>query len=158
MEKDKEKEKENEQIIDLDKLAISPIAIPMSSEKMTKKLMSLITKLAKVRLIKRGVKEVNKYFRKKKESNNKQKSFCVLAGDVSPVDVISHIPILCEKNKVPYIYIPSRQLLGTASCTKRPTSVVILIEPPEDNKYNEKFNSMMEIVKKYDDTLDAEEK
>jgi H/ACA ribonucleoprotein complex subunit 2 len=158
MENEKEKEKENEQIIDLDKLAISPIAIPMSSEKMTKKLMSLITKLAKVRLIKRGVKEVNKYFRKKKESNNKQKSFCVLAGDVSPVDVISHIPILCEKNKVPYIYIPSRQLLGTASCTKRPTSVVILIEPPEDNKYNEKFNSMMEIVKKYDDTLDAEEK
>ena len=158
MENEKEKEKENEQIIDLDKLAISPIAIPMSSEKMTKKLMSLITKLAKVRLIKRGVKEVNKYFRKKKESNNKQKSFCVLAGDVSPVDVISHIPILCEKNKVPYIYIPSRQLLGTSSCTKRPTSVVILIEPPEDNKYNEKFNSMMEIVKKYDDTLDAEEK
>ena len=158
MENEKEKEKENEQIIDLDKLAISPIAIPMSSEKMTKKLMSLITKLAKVRLIKRGVKEVNKFFRKKKESNNKQKSFCVLAGDVSPVDVISHIPILCEKNKVPYIYIPSRQLLGTASCTKRPTSVVILIEPPEDNKYNEKFNSMMEIVKKYDDTLDAEEK
>ena len=143
-----EKEKLDE--IDLDQLAISPIAIPMSSEKMTKKLLTLISKLSKLRLIKRGVKEVNKYFRKK----DNKKSFCVLAGDVSPVDVISHIPILCEKNKIPYIYIPSRQLLGTASSTKRPTSVVNLVEPPEDNKYHEKFVSLMGFVKKYDENVD----
>ena len=143
-----EKEKLDE--IDLDQLAISPIAIPMSSEKMTKKLLTLISKLSKLRLIKRGVKEVNKYFRKK----DNKKSFCALAGDVSPVDVISHIPILCEKNKIPYIYIPSRQLLGTASSTKRPTSVVILVEPPEDNKYHEKFVSLMGFVKKYDENVD----
>ena len=141
--------KENQ--IDLDQLAISPIAVPMSSEKMTKKLLTLVSKLSKLRLIKRGVKEVNKYFRKK---DNKQKSFCVLAGDVSPVDVISHIPILCEKNKVPYIYIPSRQLLGTASSTKRPTSVVVLLEPPDDNKYHEKFVTLRGFVKKYDDNVD----
>ena len=43
----------------------------------------------------------------RRKENKKQKSICILAGDVSPIDVISHIPILCEKNKVPYIYIPS---------------------------------------------------
>jgi H/ACA ribonucleoprotein complex subunit 2 len=70
-----------------------------------------------------------------------------LAGDVSPVDVISHIPILCEKNKVPYVYIPSREDLGTASQTKRPTSVVMLLTPPEDNKYRASFNKLMEVIK-----------
>jgi H/ACA ribonucleoprotein complex subunit 2 len=34
----------------------------------------------------------------------------VLAGDISPIDVITHIPIVCEDNKVPYIYVPSKEV------------------------------------------------
>jgi H/ACA ribonucleoprotein complex subunit 2 len=49
-----------------------------------------------------------------------------LAGDVSPIDVISHIPVLCEDNKLLYVYVPARESLGTASGTKRPTSVVMI--------------------------------
>lgn len=32
----------------------------------------------------------------------------VIAGDISPIDVISHIPVACEDHKVPYAYVPSR--------------------------------------------------
>ena len=135
--------------IDITKLAISPIAKPMASEKVTLKLISLTSKLAGNNLVRKGVKAVNKFFRS--DELKKNKSICVLAGDVSPVDVISHIPILCEKNKVPYIYIPSRQALGTASKTKRPTSVVILLQPPEDNKYREKFDKIKGVVEKYEE-------
>ena len=95
---------------------------------------------------------MNKYFRRGENKN--QKGLCVLAGDISPIDVICHIPILCEKNKVPYIYIPSRQALGIASQTKRPTSVVILITPPDDSPYHEKFEKIKGIVEQY---LEAEE-
>lgn len=42
------------------------------------------------------------------------------------MDVISHIPVLCEDHNVPYIYIKSRAALGEASATKRPTSVVMV--------------------------------
>ena len=35
-------------------------------------------------------------------------SFVIIAGDISPIDVISHIPVACEDNKVPYAYVPSR--------------------------------------------------
>ena len=41
--------------------------------------------------------------------------FVVLAGDVSPIDVISHFPVLCEDNNLPYCYVPSR-LVGTNFC------------------------------------------
>jgi H/ACA ribonucleoprotein complex subunit 2 len=135
--------------IDIENLAISLIAVPMASEKLTSKTLSLVGKLAKVKLIKRGVKEVNKFFRRKENKN--KNAICVLAGDVSPIDVISHIPILCEKNKMPYIYIPSRQMLGTASQTKRPTSVVILVEPPEDNNYYDSFSKIRKVVIKYNE-------
>lgn len=50
----------------------------------------------------------------------------VLAADISPMDVISHIPVLCEDHDMPYVYVPSRAELGAAASTKRPTSVVML--------------------------------
>ena len=42
------------------------------------------------------------------------------------MDVISHIPVLCEDHGVPYIFVPSRAELGAAGSTKRPTSVVMV--------------------------------
>ncbi len=51
----------------------------------------------------------------------------VLAADISPMDVISHIPVLCEDHSVPYIYVASRAELGMAGQTKRPTSVVMVM-------------------------------
>ena len=50
----------------------------------------------------------------------------VLAADISPLDVISHIPVLCEDHNIPYVYVPSRAELGSAGSTKRPTSVVMM--------------------------------
>lgn len=50
----------------------------------------------------------------------------VIAGDISPIEVIAHVPILCEEMSMPYIYVPSKEDLGTASQTKRPTSIVMM--------------------------------
>lgn len=50
----------------------------------------------------------------------------VLAADISPMDVISHIPVLCEDHNIPYAYVKSRAELGMAGQTKRPTSVVMI--------------------------------
>ena len=35
-------------------------------------------------------------------------SVCIFAGDISPIDVISHLPVLCEEAEIPYAYVPSR--------------------------------------------------
>ena len=50
----------------------------------------------------------------------------ILAADISPMDVISHIPVLCEDHNIPYIFVQSRAELGLAGGTKRPTSVVMV--------------------------------
>ena len=47
---------------------------------------------------------------------------CILAGDISPVDVLTHIPIICEDHHIPYIYVPSKEvgkLLETAKLKLR---------------------------------------
>jgi H/ACA ribonucleoprotein complex subunit 2 len=83
------------------------------------------------RTLKRGVKEVVKALRKSTPSSTTSSSspigVVILAADISPMDVISHIPVLCEDHNIPYIYVTSRAELGMAGQTKRPTSVVMVV-------------------------------
>ena len=62
----------------------------------------------------------------------------MIAGDISPIDVISHIPILCEEAGVPYVYVHSKDELGAAGQTKRPTSCMLVL--PEAQKGGEKMS------------------
>lgn len=99
---------------------VNAIANPLASKKLTKKLYKLVKKSQKAKRLKRGVREVVKGLRKE------EKGVVILAGDVSPIDVISHIPVFCEDKGVPYCYVPTRKDLGAAAFTKRPTSVVMV--------------------------------
>lgn len=92
---------------------------------------------AKHNTLKRGVKEVVKTLRKSPASAPGYTSFpgvVVIAGDISPMDVISHLPVLCEDHNVPFIFVTSRAELGAAAKTKRPTSVVMIMEKAEGKK------------------------
>ncbi|KAK3751756.1 hypothetical protein QZH41_011358 [Actinostola sp. cb2023] len=115
---------------------ITLISKPLASRKLTKKLYKVVKKASKAKSIRRGVKEVVKAVRMG------EKGIVVIAGDVSPIDVISHIPIMCEDKKIPYIFVPSKVDLGTSSITKRPTSIVLVkphsdIEEPYDECYGQ---------------------
>lgn len=82
--------------------------------------------------LKRGVKEVVKALRKSPiPAANAPiaipNGVVVLAGDISPMDVISHIPVLCEDHGIPYVFVTSRAELGMSAATKRPTSVTMVV-------------------------------
>ncbi|KDN52847.1 L30e-like protein [Tilletiaria anomala UBC 951] len=101
---------------------LSPIAHPLAQKKLSKKVFKTIKKASKSRgHVKRGVKEVVKALRKG------EKGLVILAGDISPVDILSHIPVLCEDTGNPYIFVTSKDALGAASSTKRPTSCVMVV-------------------------------
>ena len=58
----------------------------------------------------------------------------IIAGDISPDEVIMHLPIYCEEHNVPYLFVKSRLELGSAAKTKRPTSVVFIQEKGKEGK------------------------
>ncbi len=83
----------------------------------------------------------------------------VIAADISPMDVISHIPVLCEDHGVPYVFVPSRAELGAAGNTKRPTSVVMVgmerggkkkteEKSEEDRDFGEVYKDLVKVVVK----------
>jgi H/ACA ribonucleoprotein complex subunit 2 len=128
---------------------ISVIAQPLAGAKLTKRLYKLVKRAAKEKSVRRGVKEVVKALRKG------EKGLCVIAGDISPIDVITHVPVLCEEAGVPYVYVPSKEDLGTASLTKRPTSCVLIIKNDKiKDRFEKCYNEVHSAVRSRRNELD----
>ncbi|KAF3928740.1 hypothetical protein AA313_de0209133 [Arthrobotrys entomopaga] len=122
--------------------ALVAFAKPLAEGKLAKKVLKTTKKgpylthiPAKTKALKRGVKEVVKALRKSpnhhaaaasSKPDTKSLPLLVLAADISPPDVISHLPVLAEDHGIPYIFVTSRAELGAAGATKRPTSVVMI--------------------------------
>lgn len=126
---------------DAKRARVSVIANPLASKSLTKSVLSMITKASSAKLVRRGVKEVVKALKKG------EKGLCIIAGDISPIDVICHIPVFCEEKAVPYIYVPSKEDLGAASQTKRPTSIV-MVKAGSDAAVKSLYDECVSEVKK----------
>eukprot|EP01111_Echinosteliopsis_oligospora_P019148 TRINITY_DN90_c0_g1_i1.p1 TRINITY_DN90_c0_g1~~TRINITY_DN90_c0_g1_i1.p1 ORF type:complete len:272 (+),score=118.91 TRINITY_DN90_c0_g1_i1:58-816(+) len=105
---------------------LAPIATPLADESLQRRLFKLVKRSAEDKQIRRGVKEVVKFIRKDINPENAKNKLAIFGGDLSPIDVVSHIPISCENANIPYVYVRSRQKLGKYAGTKRPTSVVMI--------------------------------
>ncbi|KAF8341384.1 uncharacterized protein EI90DRAFT_2965738 [Cantharellus anzutake] len=122
--KDVKKTSKKEKIPTIPPGELLPIAKPLADHKLNKKVEKLISRARKVQRLRRGIKEVVKSIRKG------EKGVLVLAADLSPIDVISHLPILAEEAQIPYIYVVSKEALGRSASTKRPTSCVLVSTLP----------------------------
>uniref|UniRef100_A0A671K5D4 Ribosomal protein eL8/eL30/eS12/Gadd45 domain-containing protein n=1 Tax=Sinocyclocheilus anshuiensis TaxID=1608454 RepID=A0A671K5D4_9TELE len=43
-----------------------------------------------------------------------------MAADAEPLEIILHLPLLCEDKNVPYVFVRSKQALGRACGVSRP--------------------------------------
>ncbi|KAK2764436.1 snoRNA-binding protein [Arachnomyces sp. PD_36] len=136
--------------------AVVPFANPLAEDKVAKKVLKSVKKAAVNKTLKRGVKEVVKALRKSPTPSANASitiptGIVVLAADISPMDVISHIPVLCEDHGIPYVYVTSRAELGSAGATKRPTSVVMVVPRTGKNKKDGKEGDDKEFEKVYEE-------
>ncbi|XP_050152559.1 H/ACA ribonucleoprotein complex subunit 2-like protein [Malus sylvestris] len=144
VEKSAQKEREKKKL-----QALASVAKPLAGKKLCKRTLKLVRKAAEHKCLKRGVKEVVKSIRRG------QKGFCVIAGNISPIDVITHVPILCEEAEIPYVYVPSKEDLANAGATKRPTCCVLVTTKPnkgalsqeDEDKIKENYDEVVGEVK-----------
>ena len=104
-------------------MALSAISDPLARKSLAKTIIQLGSQFSEERILRRGVKEVVKALRRKK------RGIVVLAGDITPVDLVSHIPIMCEDLGFPYVYVRSKEYLGEATLSKNPTTVIMFARP-----------------------------
>ena len=75
--------------------------------------------------LKKGTNEVTKVIEKGVAK------LVLIASDVNPIEVIMHIPVLCEEKKVPCVSVGSRSDLGAAAGLPVGTSSVAIIKEGE---------------------------
>ncbi len=114
---------------------VSKIADPLLTGKAHSKVLKMLKKAHDAKAVKRGVPEVTKLVRKG------QKGMVVLAADIFPVELISHLPLLCEEKDVMYCYVKSRAELGLAIKSKRPVSALFVQKPTSDSVYEEEYTA-----------------
>jgi len=66
----------------------------------------------------------------------------LIAEDVSPEEIIAHIPFLCDEKNVPYLFVPRKDELGQATGIEVPTSASGIV------KEGKAKNLVAEIVEK----------
>jgi large subunit ribosomal protein L7Ae len=72
--------------------------------------------------IAKGTNEVTKHVERG------QAKLVLMAEDVTPEEILAHIPILCEEKGVPYGYVPSKSELGAAAGLPVATAAIAVID------------------------------
>ena len=77
-----------------------------------------------------------------------QAKLVVMAEDVTPEEILAHMPILCEEKNIPYTYVPSKEELGSAAGLNTSTSAIAILNPGKDKSMIENIVKKIGSLKK----------
>ena len=89
-------------------------AYPLATDDLTVKILDLLQQATSYRQLKKGANEATKTL------NRGISELIVLAADTEPLEILLHLPLLCEDKNVPYVFVPSKVALGRACGVTRP--------------------------------------
>jgi large subunit ribosomal protein L7Ae len=77
-----------------------------------------------------------------------QAKLVVIAEDVDPPEVIAHLPLLCDERKIPYVFVPSKDKLGTSVGIDVPCAAACIIREGEATGLIKEIITRLEQVKR----------
>ncbi|KAK9359888.1 50S ribosomal protein L30e-like protein [Lipomyces starkeyi] len=94
--------------------APNPKAFPLADAALTQQILDLVQQATHYHQLKKGANEATKTL------NRGISEFIIMAADTEPIEIILHLPLLCEDKNVPYVFVPSKVALGRACGVTRP--------------------------------------
>uniref|UniRef100_A0A0K0F597 Ribonucloprotein n=2 Tax=Strongyloides TaxID=6247 RepID=A0A0K0F597_STRVS len=116
-------------------------AYPLADAQMTQKLLDLVQQAMNYKQLKKGANEATKTL------NRGISDLIILAADAEPLEIILHLPLLCEDKNVPYVFIKSKAALGRA-CGVTRAVVACSITQNEGSQLKGQIQKMKENVEK----------
>ena len=105
------------------------IASPLAPKTLSENILKVTKKFIIDKKIITGVKACQK-----KILSAESKGLMVFSASISPMDIMTHIPILCEKKEIPYVFVENSEWINGFTCA--------FFIPDED------VNQLVEEVKK----------
>ncbi|KAI8379517.1 ribonucleoprotein-associated protein [Radiomyces spectabilis] len=93
--------------------AVNPKAFPLADAALTNTILDLVQQASHYKQLKKGANEATKTL------NRGISEFIIMAADTEPLEILLHLPLLCEDKNVPYVFVPSKTALGRACGVSR---------------------------------------
>ena len=77
-----------------------------------------------------------------------QAKLVVIAEDVEPPEVVAHLPLLCEERKIPYVFVPSKEKLGTSAGIDVQAASACITEAGEAGSLMKEISARLEKLKR----------
>jgi large subunit ribosomal protein L7Ae len=106
------------------------------------KALQLVQVAAETGKIRVGTNEVTK------SSERAEAKLVVMAEDVDPVEILVHIPMLCEEKRIPYIYVAKKQRLGQSAGLSKSAASVAIVEPGDAKALLDEIAAQFPTLKK----------
>lgn len=58
----------------------------------------------------------------------------LIAEDVTPEEIVAHLPMLCDERKTPFVYVPKKSELGAAAGLDVGTAACAIVKPGKAKK------------------------
>ncbi|KAL6624021.1 ribonucleoprotein-associated protein [Neocallimastix sp. 'constans'] len=134
--------------------AVNPKAFPLADAALTNSILDLVQQASHYKQLKKGANEEYVYMCFKKDTINKSvlvvttktlnrgiAEFIVLTADTEPIEILLHLPLLCEDKNVPYVFVQSKQALGRACGVSRPV-IAASITTNEGSELKEQIQNL----------------
>jgi len=73
----------------------------------------------------------------------------VIAGDVSPEEIVMHLPALAEERDIPYTFVPEKEELGLAAGINVQSATIAVTQPgTAEDELDEVKDSAQELLEK----------
>eukprot|EP01105_Mastigella_eilhardi_P007320 TRINITY_DN18806_c0_g1_i1.p2 TRINITY_DN18806_c0_g1~~TRINITY_DN18806_c0_g1_i1.p2 ORF type:complete len:130 (-),score=51.31 TRINITY_DN18806_c0_g1_i1:34-423(-) len=119
----------------------NPKAYPLANPELTQQILDLIQQAANYKQLKKGANEATKTL------NRGISEIIVMAADTEPLEILLHLPLLCEDKNVPYVFVPFKIELGRACGVSRPVIACSIITA-EGSQLNNQIQSLKDQVEK----------
>ena len=116
------------------------LAFPLAENDLTTKLQALVSDAAKRGELKKGANEATKSL------NRGIAQIVVMAADTTPIEIVMHLPLLCEDKNVPYVFVDSQSSLGKACGTSRNIIACSIISTQEESPLQGRIDELKDEI------------
>ena len=120
---------------------MNPKAYPLADASLTVTILDLVQQAVNYKQVKKGANEATKAL------NRGIAEFVVLTADTEPLEILLHLPLLCEDKNVPYVFVPSKTALGRACGMSRPV-VACAVTVNEGSQLKPQIQSLQQSIEK----------
>ncbi|EPS96807.1 hypothetical protein FOMPIDRAFT_1025233 [Fomitopsis schrenkii] len=119
-----------------------PKAWPMADALLNDQILDVVERASQFKQLKKGANEATKTL------NRGISEVIILTADTEPLEILLHLPLLCEEKNVPYVFVASKAALGRACGVSRP-----VIAASITNNENKELQSQILTIKHAIDKL-----